>query len=86
MRPVKRTLLYLDNIAIGVFVKDSVIIAIVNPIVSLVITSLVASGVTSLLENPVPPVVTTKSSFSSSVQFIRALFIISFSSLFGFYF
>ena len=45
----------LDNMAIGVTDKDPDIMAWTNPGASLSITILVASGVTSLGANPVPP-------------------------------
>ena len=47
----------LDNMAIGVTAKDFVTMAITSPGASLSISGLVASGVTSRGENPVPPVV-----------------------------
>ena len=70
----------LDSIAIGVFFRDSVIIAIAIPKASFSITWRVASGVTSLFENPVPPVVKTKSTLTSSDQDIKIFFMSSISS------
>lgn len=49
--------MYLDKIAIGVILKLSASIAYAIPGASLSITFFVASGVTSRLEKPVPPVV-----------------------------
>ncbi len=60
---------YLESIAIGVNFKDSTINATEMAEASLSIIDLVTSGVTSLEENPVPPVVIIKSTLTTSDQF-----------------
>lgn len=62
---------YLDNIAIGVIFKLDISMAVIIPEASLWIISFVASGVTSLLENPVPPIVKMTSTCLLSLQEIR---------------
>ena len=54
--------------AIGVTARDFVTMAIASPGASLSVTCLVASGVTSRGENPVPPVVKISPTPSSSVH------------------
>uniref|UniRef100_A0A6B0UPL6 Putative secreted protein n=1 Tax=Ixodes ricinus TaxID=34613 RepID=A0A6B0UPL6_IXORI len=55
-------------------------IATAIPGASFVITALVASGVTSLSEKPVPPVVKIRSNFMTSAHITRTSFIFSASS------
>ena len=69
-----------DNIAMGVILSDFDIIQCTNPGVSLSNIDLVASGVTSRLANPVPPVVKIRSSLQSSDQRIISCLISSISS------
>lgn len=53
-----------ERIAVGTNFKDSALISSPKPGIILSQTASVASGVTSLLAGPVPPVVITKQHFS----------------------
>ena len=61
-------IVYLDSIAIGVTSSDLLSIARTSPGQSLSIRRFVASGVTSLSENPVPPVVRITLTCATSAQ------------------
>lgn len=61
-----------DNMAIGVIARLFEIIATTIPGASLSSSGYVASGVTSLGENPVPPVVRTSGSLFTSAHSLRA--------------
>ena len=61
----------LDNMDRGVLLWPYVLMASDNPCISFSIIFLVASGVTSLGPIPVPPVVMTRSTLSSSQNFAR---------------
>lgn len=63
--------LYLDNIANGVIFRLDISIAAIIPGASFWIIFFVASGVTSLLENPVPPIVRITSTSLLSLHEIR---------------
>ncbi len=60
----------LDRIAVGTNFRDSVLISSPKPGIIRSHTASVASGVTSLLAGPVPPVVTTKQHLSLSTIWI----------------
>lgn len=62
---------YLESAAIGVTCKLDTSIAVAIPGASLSITFFVASGVTSLLEKPVPPDVKMTFNFSRSLHFTK---------------
>ena len=68
------------NIAFFEYFKDSSLIYSPKPGYSLSITSRVASGVTSLDDGPVPPVVIIISKFSISDNLTKFALIASFSS------
>lgn len=59
---------HLDSMAWLVIFKAATEMAIIIPVASFSITARVASGVTSLLANPVPPVVRIKFKFKLSAQ------------------
>jgi hypothetical protein len=65
---------YLDRVANFVIFNDSIKIVFGMLGISLSRISLVASGVTSRDDNPVPPVVTIKSNLRLSHQSIKVLF------------
>ena len=65
------------SMAIGVISNDFARMASANPGTSLSITERQASGVTSCRPNPVPPVLTIKSTVGSSDQSIICLAIMS---------
>lgn len=67
--------LYRESIAIGVISKPAINIAVNIPGASLLITFFVASGVKSLLENPVPPVVRITLTLSLSLREIRYFYV-----------
>ena len=70
----------LESIPIGVIFMLSARIASGIPLTSLSTTARVASGVTSLIEKPVPPVVATRVTFSSSAHLTSSALICSISS------
>ena len=71
---------FLERQPLGVIFMLSALISSGMPGVSLSITAFVASGVMSRGANPVPPVVSTNATFSSSAHFMSSSFIISISS------
>ena len=71
---------FLERQPLGVIFMLSALISSGMPGVSLSITAFVASGVMSRGANPVPPVVSTNATFSSSAHFVSSSFIISISS------